>query len=447
MLIRSTEDELTPEEVVKYVDDWNGSLERKKLVEYKNYYESRNEALAQKVADRELRGKTPNYFIPTAYYSTLVDTMAGYMFQNVQYIPEENTSEKLMEVLKENSADIKDMLSGTNALTYNRGIEYIYTEGTPDRLKYKFTPLKTENVILIYNDDIEPKLIIAIRIYIPAIKGVEYAAEVIYKNLVVKYHIKKDEQKRAAEEVPDSRKPLLFSEVPICVYNTEIISSNSSFQSVIYYIKALDWLVTGNTNELDRLVDALLVLGKKVMPEDLEHTEEWKALMDYKTTDRAEYISKEMSPEFREYVSNLLIQEIHKHSHIIDWYSPDSGMTGAVSGKALKTRLFDMDMFSQRIEKVYKIGIEKRLRLLSEVLKMSETDQGKIKVVFNRTLPSDIEEKITAMTNAAFLTDETKFELIGLDWKKELERREAQKERDGVEVEFDVNGTTDGDNA
>ena len=422
MIIRISEERLTPEEIISYVTQWNNSDEKKRLEIYKEYYESLNPDLVLKVNERASRGKTPNYFIPTAYYSTLVDTMAGYLFQNIQYIDKDG-AEELLQVLEDNKAEIKDMTDGTHALVYNRAIEYVYTEGEANNLKYKFTPIDTSSVVLIYNQDIEPKLTSAIYIRQIPLDDVDYAVDVIYSDEFVTYHIKNESKDEATiTEVPDSRKPLLFSEVPIVVYNTEIISQLSSFNSVIPYIKALDWLITGNTNELDRLVDALLVLGKKIKPEDLLHTEEWKTLENYSKDDRAEYLSKDMSPEFRKYVSELLIQEIHKHSHIIDWYSPDTGMSGAVSGKALKTRLFDMDMFSQRIEKVYRIGLEKRIKLLSELLGMAEKEQADIEIVFNRTVPSDLEDKIIALNQASFLSTQTKVIQSGFDWEVEQER-------------------------
>ena len=80
MIQRLSEEKLTPKEVADYVGRWLGSPERRRLVNYKTYYESKNDDLARKVEDRKMRNKKPNYFVPTAYYSTLVDTMAGYLF-------------------------------------------------------------------------------------------------------------------------------------------------------------------------------------------------------------------------------------------------------------------------------------------------------------------------------------------------------------------------------
>jgi len=259
-------------------------------------------------------------------------------------------------------------------------------------------------------------------------KKMAYKIDVIYKDLWEYYSAVKGNQgeiKGLTKTKED--KQLFFKENPVIVYNTEIISEKSSFHSILSYVVALDWILTGNANEIDRLVDALLVLGKSLKKEDLAKMDEMKALMSMKTEDRAEYITKDMSPAFREYVSKLLIQEIHKHSHVVDWYSPDSGLSGAVSAKALKTRLFDMDMFSQRIEKVYRIGAEKRIRLISDTLELQGNKVDDVEIEFHRSMPSDFEDKLDSLSKATFLSNQTKVEKAGLIWEDEKKRLEEEQ--------------------
>lgn len=155
--------------------------------------------------------------------------------------------------------------------------------------------------------------------------------------------------------------------------------------------------------------------------------EEWKVLENMKTEDRAEYITKNMSSEFRQYVSKLLINEIHKHSHVIDWYSPDTGLTGEVSAKALITRLFDMNMFSNRIELVYKHAAYKRIDLINQMLAIKSVKiDDNITITFNRTLPSGVEDKLAALQNVTFISDQTKCEMCGIDWEEEKKRKEEE---------------------
>jgi SPP1 family phage portal protein len=182
-----------------------------------------------------------------------------------------------------------------------------------------------------------------------------YNIDVIYKD-EWQYYTMNNKHKIIVRQEPED---LFFDECPVIVYNTNDMSNRSVFHKVIRYINALDFLITGNANDMEKLADALLVLTKVLKDEDLRHLIELKAIMDISKDERAEYLEKNTDPAFREYASKLLIQEIHKHSHVIDWYSPDNGLSGDISGKALKIRLFDMDMFSRKVEKVFKKGVEK----------------------------------------------------------------------------------------
>jgi SPP1 family phage portal protein len=421
------EDKIDIESLQAIIKTYFMSAEYKRLCMYGKYYESQNAELVKRWADRKYRGKTPNNFVPTAYYCTIVDSMAGYMFQNVQYSGEdEGFIELLNEILEQNDISIVDMITGVRALAFNKACELIYTTGDENAVEIKFVDLDPRQVILIYNTEIKPVLTCGIIINQSYKKEFDYNIDVIYKD-EWQYYTMKDEILKE-REIP---RALIFSECPIIEYKTEVLNDNSSFHSVIPYIDALDYIVTGNSNEIEKLVDAILVLGKRVKDEELQHMDEWKVLQDMKTEDRAEYITKDMSPAFREYVSKLLIQEIHKHSHVIDWYSPDTGLTGAVSAKALQTRLFDMNMYSQRIEKIFRRGAEKRIRLITELMNIKSMGEGKCEIIYNRTLPNDTEDKVVAWNNITFVDTQTKVEQCGLDWDVIKERlAEEQQEKD-----------------
>jgi len=433
-VIWDQDEKISKEILVKMIMEYLSSAEFKRLEMYGKYYEGINPDITGKYLDRRYRNKTPNNYIPTAYYSTVVDTMSGYMFSNVQYIPDKPADKKyaeaLNELFKENNNDIKEMKTGVAALAYNKGIELVYTTGdgigTP---AIKYANIDPRQVLLVWNQNIEPDIVCGVRITKSNNPDYEYNVDVIYKDEWQFYYMKSGEL--------SERKPireLFFDECPFILYNAEMMNDNSPYQTILPYIDALDYLVSGNSNEVERLVDAILVLGKKLKPEDKRDMSEWKVLEGMakeggSDRSKAEYITKDMSPQFREYVSKLLINEIHKHSHVIDWYSPDQGLTGEVSAKAMITRLFDMDMDSRRKEKIYKEGSEKRVRLVNTLLEATGQPTGAVKIVFNRTTPDDFEAKAAALNLIAFISDKTKLKLVGLDPEEELELLKEQKEQ------------------
>jgi len=411
------------EKIVKIVKDYLSGEELKRLQRYAMYYESMNPTMYYKYKDKEYRGKTPNNFVPTAYYSTIVDTMAGYMFQNIQYTNKDKSEniDYLKDILFLNDIEVKDMETGLRALAYNKAAELVYTTGDVNSIEIKFVSLDPRQVIFVYNESIEPEVICGIIVRTSNDEKYDLMIDVIYADKWQYYYMNNNEL-----TVREDERILFFSECPVVEYRTEILNTNSSFNVIIPYIDALDFIMSGNSNEIARLVDAMLVIGKIIKDEDLEHMEEWKVLEGMKTEDRAEYITKDMSPVFREYVSKLLINEIHKHSHVIDWYSPDSGLTGEVSAKALITRLFDMDMYSQRMEKVFRRGTKKRIRLISELMVKKSIPISDVEIIYNRTLPNTAIDTAVALKDVPFIDDETKLEMCGLDAEKIMKRKEEQ---------------------
>ncbi len=421
------EDKLSIEDVKEVVDDYLASPEMTRLQEYDKYYEAENTFIVDKAADKKRRDKTPNNLIPTSYFATVIDTMAGYMFSDVQYVPRTKTDEDYSVVLNDlffnNDSDVKEMKTGIHSLAYNKGIELVYTTGDGiNSPEIKFANIDPRQMILIYDNGIEPDIYCGIRITM-AVDPMMYNVDVIYKDEWQSYQVDSNKKFSEREEV----RQLTFSECPVVVYNSNDMSARSPYHKVIPYINALDFLITGNANDIEKLTDAILVLTKILKDEDLRHLDELKALMEIEQGERAEYLEKNSDPAFREYASKLLIQEIHKHSHVIDYYSPDSGMSGEASGKALRIRLFDMDMYSRRIEKVYKKGTEKKIRLINTLLTAIGEKVGEVDIIFNRTLPDDFEEKALVLKDLVFLSDETKIERLGIDIDKEKDRMNEQK--------------------
>jgi len=68
-----------------------------------------------------------------------------------------------------------------------------------------------------------------------------------------------------------------------------------------------------------------------------------------------------------------------------------------------------------------------RLVLITYVMSVLNYPVGVADIVFNRSTPSDLEDIITAVNPATFISDQTKCELSGVDWEIEQKRLEEQK--------------------
>lgn len=417
---------MTGKEIQELIETFEGSKIYSDMKLYKDFYLKRNPALVKRIRERDRQHRTPNWCVPTAYFSTVIDTHAGYLFSNVQYdSPDGDYEDTMQEILNKNNVQVKDMKAGLNALTYNRAYELIYTIGDGTSLKdteIRIASLDPLSVVPIYSDDIEPELI-AIIWYRES--GKKMLADYISATEWIQFAKKNDDTKKTDYEKVDERK-LWLTKCPVVEYRSELIGDFSPFDGVISYIEALDWAITGNSNEIDRIVDAILLVGKKLPQEVVDNLSEIKTLEDITKDELTpQFLEKNLSPEFRKYVTDLLIQEIYRHSHTVDWHSE---MQGEASAKALKIKLFDMDMYSKRIEKVFIEGTRKRLEVLGDLVRLKYNLQPEeFQITFERTLPTDVESLITVLTGVDWISDQTKQEWVGLDAEVEMARLSEQK--------------------
>jgi len=415
---------MTTKEILETIAEYEASQIYHDLVTYKEYYEVKNPDVMRRWAERNRRGKTPNWRISTPYYATVIDTMAGYMFSDVAYESDNDKYEaELTTLLEALHISTTDMTTGTYALAYNRAYELIYSEGD-GKVNAKLTNLDPLTVIPIYDDSIEQRMTAVIW---KRKSGKKTLIDYIDAKVWEYYELRMGDEENDRLVVRQEPKTLYFSRCPVLEYRSELIGEAPPFSVVISYIAALDWAITGNSNELDRVMDALLIIGKKVASEDEAHMDEWKFIDNMSKDEMAPFfVTKDLSPEFRKYVTDLLISEIYKHCHIVD-FSSDTLM-GDASAKALKIRLFDMNMFSNRIEKIYKLSMEERISLLGELSSQinQTTSPYPVKITLKRTMPTDMETLMQGLAGVDYLSDQTKIGLLGLDWEVEKARLEEE---------------------
>jgi len=449
--------EPTPAEIVQLIKAYLASPQYRYLDYIGTYYNSENANLFIQHRKKKEKGKMPNWCIPTAYYSTLVDSMSGYMFSNVVYsdntkIEDSEDGEEqedsefsviLNDTFKKLNIDTVDIKTGIRALAFNKGCEIVYTTG--DKIKkpeIHVVSVDPRQMMFIYNNDIEPKVlygcrIIAINEEVPRSKSkYVYAVDFISKDKWISYKI--DNKDNIVVNTDFEPRTLYWSECPCIEYNTETLNDNTAFHQVIPLIDGLDAVITGSANEQDKLADAMLVLGEVMSPEQKQQLNDMK-LYEGATKDgiAPHYVQRQLDPEFRDYLSDLLIREIHKHSHVIDFYSPDNGAQGDASGKALKVRMVDMNMFCDRVEKSIKIGWQKKIRLAKEFFEkafsMNLKDQY-VEPIFNRTRIVGIEDIAPLLSTVTFMSETSKQIYSGLDPKEEKKNFEKEKLNNGTDV-------------
>lgn len=420
-------------EIIDIVKHYKHKEHYKKMDKFLSYYYAQNDDFMQKWLSKERRNVTPNWDITSAYYKTVIDSMAGYMFQEVDYVTENDQYNKsLEEVLKANDDDVKVMETAVYTLATNQGVELVYTRGGGNGQigEVRYVSLDPRKVVLKYDDSIEPELEAGLYIRMKDGKRESYYVDTIEKDAWRKYEYEQGSLVLLDEITYDI--PLPF--VPLAVYRADFNDHFPPFAQVIKYIAALDALLADNSNDMDKLAEAILVLGRELTDKDLTHLKEWKTLEGMAPDEKAEYITKDASPEFRQYVTELLIEEIHKHAHVVNWYADETG-SGPESAKAMRQKLFDQYMFSKRIEKVFKKGHQDRMRMLDFYIRVNTGQSEEVDIVYNRVMPDETLDRMVAVNQVTFLSDETKQEFSGFDTAREAKRLQDQIDR---MVEIDI---------
>lgn len=426
--------EITMKDVGDFVKQFLTSEQFQYLQYIGKYYDSRNPELQAQYDRKRHANKTPNWLVPTAYFPTLVDSLSGYMYNDVKYVPDEDAkdiSEPILDSFKKINRDILDMETGAHLLAFGKAYEIVYTIGngteTPDIDCISVDP---RQMFIIYDNAVRPNAIMGIRILVdPDDEEGKYLVDSITATRWDSYKINKEDEITINNNGKNEQ--LYWTECPCIEFNPEVINGNSAFHSIIPTIAAMDALVTGNQNEVDKLADAILTLSKKLDEKELENMQWLKVIDGMDKGDIVAYVQRQIDPTFREYLTRFLDNQIHKHSHVVDMYNPETGINGVASGKALKMRLLDMEMNAMRIEKNSKTGWAKMLRLFRSFFSvtMRIENKGDIDIVMNRVEIPDLETIAQMLEPVTFISKKTKQEYAGLDPVEEEKRLEEEKEK------------------
>jgi SPP1 family phage portal protein len=424
---------ITPDDILKIVKDYMAGPQKKYLDYIGDYYDSQNRDIIRRYEDKERKQRTPNWLVPTAYLTTLVDSMAGYMFGNVVYTAKEDAKdygEMLTDTFKQINEDVK---------TYETGVRGVKTDTEGNVLsidppKINMISVDPRQMIAVYNNNIEPDIIMGIRVLDDPEPEGKWLLDVITAQRWDSYKVNKKEEISAN---PNGKNDALaWDECPVIEYNTEKLNGQSSFHQVIPYIAALDAFASGNSNEQDKISDAILLLSTEMPKEFAEHPEWLKFVDKMEKGDTVGYAQRQLDPAFREFAMKWLVKEIFKHAHEVDWHDSETGIAGEASAKSLQLRTIDMEMKAKGIEKVWRLGLYKRLRIFKSffVKNGSLPEDGEVDVTLNRVKILGLEDIAPLIENVTFVSDKTKIEACGLDPKIEEERMDEQKEKGGEDV-------------
>jgi SPP1 family phage portal protein len=394
------EGRLTERQILDYIKEYDVSH----FQSNNRYYEGSNPGiLDRRPPDNE--SQTPDRKVPVPYARKIINTVTGYMYKPglIKYTSENETYlDTYNEVMDQNHEPLKTSQIGKQASIQGVGYELHYVAGVdtgnadlPRMAVPRFVKVPAAQMIPLYNYELEPELIAAIRYF--KLDSKRDRAEVYYPDVVQYYFLERDPQSESARLVPDFERRHYYDRVPIVVFrnNEEMVGD---FEPVKYLIDAYDVLLSDSMNEFDRFAFAYLVLkGMQIDKDDVEDLRV-KRVLEVMENGGVEFLTKDIPADFIGFMTSLIRKEIHKQTHVPDFLE---GQTGdALSGVAISKLLYDFEFIAATKEAYFREGLADRARMIHTILKKRDNVDGDpedIAVVMERNIPQMDKENAEVM--------------------------------------------------
>jgi SPP1 family phage portal protein len=297
----------------------NGRLDEKDIISFiarhdraryqrnLKYNEGKNTAILSRVFKNT---DAPHNNTPVSYARKIINTVSGYMFKPglIGYTSENDAYlEALKDIFYKNDEDVKSSMLGRQICIQGVGFELHYTDGTDPR----FAKVEAEEMIAVYDYELEPNLIAGIRHYR---KGKEWKVEVYYADSIDYFRLEDAERPGdQARLIREKEAPHLYGMVPLVVYsnNEEQVGD---FEPVLPLIDAYDILVSDSMNEFDRFAQAYLVLkGLSMKRDDAAELKQKRIFENVPADGGVDFLTKDIPSGYIEFMTGLVRKEIHLH--------------------------------------------------------------------------------------------------------------------------------------
>lgn len=386
-----------------------------------NYYTGKHEILNRVPSDE---GKPCNKIVCN-FVKNIVDTYEGYAV-GVPVTYDGENIDPLLEILKENDYQDADGDLFRQGLIFGRAPEIVYfnEDGKPC-----FKGLDPREVIPVYDDTLDGKLLYAIRFYVSdLVENImpNYVVEVYDAN---KVRIYASSAGFASFSFVEERQHN-FKRVPVSFFNLN--DELEGIADTIFSLQdAYNALLSDSLDDWDSFCDAYLMLkGVVAEGDDLKAMKKNRVLMIDQDAD-AQYLVKNTQTTEIEHLLETTETKIREMAACPNFASE---VFGTSSGIAIKYRLMGMSNQVKAIESNFEKALRERIEILADVSELLEgqrgIDPGEIDITFTDNIPVNITDTATEVNSLrGLVSDRTLLAQIPFvtDVDKELE--ELQKEK------------------
>jgi SPP1 family phage portal protein len=442
-LLRTDKDTLSEKDIT----DWIERYEAEAVPKYNDlwdYYLGKNPKIIKKKSPDP---NNPDNRTPVSYARKIITTFTGYAYRP-HYITYKSDNEPYLAELQdytfnESNEHIKTSQHGRNTGIFGVAYELLYiAQGMlSSKAEVKLAVIDPREMILLYNYDLEPKKMFAIRFY--PITEELWKVIVYAPDSVTYYDAKREKYTKEIQLTQTGAEPNFFGEVPVVAYYLGP-DMQGIIEPVVPLIDDYDTLVSDSMNEFDRFSHAYLRLvgmslsdqtksqAPGVFKQALALIKQRRVFEQLKDKEDVSFLTKDIPTEYIQFMTTLIREQIHVQSHV-----PDLGKDAEMSGIAIQRLMFDFENVVSSAEAEFDTGLYERIRMITAVYKKTGRPNGsfdEITISHKRNAPLNLKEfadTALVMSQAGFsryLQADIMPDDIVPDVEDELKRQDEERE-------------------
>lgn len=388
-----------------------------RIKKLQNYYAGK-QAILQRVYEDKTK---PNNKIVINYCQKIADFFTSYLVGvPLEY---ENITSKVKKVLSYNDADEVTQNSVLNMNICGVGYELLYVNEIGH---IKIKSIDPKEIIMIYDDTLEEKLVKAIRYY----PNIDQNGDL--KN----YHVDVYDTENITQYIADSSLTTLtpvekpqkhnFNHVPIIEYKNNDLKQGS-FEQIISLQDAYNKLCSDEINDFESFVDAYLMLEGMDGTDnnDIDQMKQNRVLL-VPQGGKASWLIKNVNGEHNKDLKEKIEQQIHE----IGCLPKLEEKFGTSSGVAIRYKLIPTEIKAAEQERnVYK-ALQLRLMLLYDVMNKTKNSRYidvKIKFIRNFIVNEEKAMMMDKLREDALTLDSDELALLYLQKQYGFSEEEAKR--------------------
>lgn len=440
-MYRTDELELTNDMIIEFVAQYEKDTKDKyKLMQ--DYYENKNEILKRTT----IEGNDINNKLANNYAGYITDMATGYFIgRPVTYTTtkEDDLIDLIQDIYNYNDEQDENNEIAKQCSIKGRCYEVIYLDETDldetGMPRLRFNKVNAENMVVIYDYNISPEMMFAIRFYdVMKNKKTIRKIELYSKTSIIFY----EQEGKKLKEI--ETKQHFFGIVPVVEFiNNEEIQGD--FEKVRTLIDAYDKAESDSINNLEYFANCYMYLVgmKNTTMDEIKDMKQLRVLLlDEKG--EAGFLTKQENSAETENVANRLKSDIHKFAMVPDL--SDENFSNNSSGIAMLYKLLGLEQLAVKKERKTKKALQRRLEIICNYLnfKGNNYDYRQIQMKFMRNIPVNDKENVEIVQMLqGIISKKSSISYLKMVDDVNAELENIEKEKQSYSIDLDKVGDLD----